>query len=115
MNSPNEQPEEYKLANRDLRQAAITMLNVGASMDYAMTMFRLHLQREALERTKDTRGRDNRSRAAEMLSVHRNTFTRNLPFVDRKCAERYADRRPPVKIQRGARVRQSLLGFRVTG
>jgi ActR/RegA family two-component response regulator len=60
-------------------------------------MFRHTLQQEALEIT-----RGNRSRAALLLGVHRNTFTRHLLPDERKCAERYVDKRPPARTGRAA-------------
>lgn len=97
MNDKGELPEEYKLLLRELRQAARTLLDVGAKMPYALGMFRLQLQLEALARTKDKR-----LHAAKLLGVHRNTFTRNLDPSLRKCAERY-DRRPPSRAARASR------------
>lgn len=86
----NDWPEEHKLLLRDLKQAARTLLDVNAQMNYAMAEFRLVLQHEALRRTKD-----NRTKAARLLGVHRNTFTRGLPVRERKNRERYEDTRRP--------------------
>ena len=81
----NDQPsEEHLLLLRDLKQAAKTLLDVNAQMNYALVSFRLCLQHEALKRTDN-----NRTKAARLLGVHRNTFTRGLPIPERKYRERY--------------------------
>lgn len=89
MHEANVPGEEHKLLLRDLGQAAKTLLDVGAAIPYSMVMLRLALQREALARCKG-----NRQRAAAMLGVHRNTFTRNLPPDERRARERF-QKRPP--------------------
>ena len=78
MHEETDQPEEIKLLLRDLSQAAKTMLDVGASMEYAVVMFRLQMRREALNRT---RSGTSRCHAARILGEHRNTFTRGLRDV----------------------------------
>lgn len=88
-------PQEHQQLLADLRRAARTLLDVRAKMPYAKFMFEHTLLLEALAITKD-----NRSRAAKMLGVHRNTFTRHLLPQERKCAERYAGKRPPVRAGR---------------
>jgi len=70
-----EAPEEIKLLLRDLSQAAKTMLDVGASMEYAVAMFRLQMRREAMARTANGH---NHCQAARILGEHRNTYVRGL-------------------------------------
>jgi DNA-binding NtrC family response regulator len=105
MDGTKEPGEEYKELLAHLRQAARKMLSVRAQMPYAKFMFEHTMQLEALEIT-----RGNRSRAAQLLGVHRNTFTRHLLPQERKCAERYAAKRPPV---RAGRLREHQLKFPV--
>lgn len=101
--------EEYKLLLRDAQQLAKTMLDVRADMSYAATVFRIALVREALARCNN-----NRSHAAQLLKIHRNTFTRCLPLADRKCQERFETaQRSLARIQPASITRQELLGFRV--
>jgi DNA-binding NtrC family response regulator len=98
-----EAQEEYKELLAYLRQAARKMLSIRAKMPYAKFMFEHTMVLEALAITKD-----NRSRAATLLGVHRNTFTRHLLPQERKCGERYAAKRPPV---RAGRLREHQLKF----
>jgi DNA-binding NtrC family response regulator len=103
MNGTTQGQEEYLELLATLRQAARKMLSVRAQMPYAKFMFQHTMQLEALEIT-----RGNRSRAARLLGVHRNTFTRHLLPQERKCADRYSAKRPPV---RAGRLREHQLKF----
>jgi len=79
-----EVPEEHKLLLRQLKAAASTFLELRTPRAEAMSLFELALVHETLARTKN-----NRSHAAKLLGVHRNTLTRKLPISERGCRERY--------------------------
>lgn len=55
------------------------MLNAGMSLHEAEDHLRLAIVHEALRRSKG-----NRTHAAKLIRVHRNTFTRLLPQEERK-------------------------------
>jgi hypothetical protein len=60
------------------------MLNAGMSLHEAEEHLRDAIVHEALRRSKG-----NRTRAARLLRVHRNTFTRLLPVAERRSAPKF--------------------------
>ena len=69
-----------------------SMLDAGYSYGKCMSLFRDALVHRALRRSKG-----NKSHAAKLLSVHRNTFTRFLPASEREARREW--RRPTVEFR----------------
>jgi DNA-binding NtrC family response regulator len=69
---------------KTLEDLAAMMLDNELALGFIAKELRLKVLHEALKRTGN-----NRTRAARMLGMHRNTLTRLLPVEERRAQERY--------------------------